>query len=49
MVGMIRAQVTFDREDYILAKQAAKDEGISFAEYVRQAVHRSLSPRDQKP
>ena len=48
MVGVIRAEVTFDNEDYARAKQAAKNEGISFAEYVRRAVRRSLTPSGKK-
>jgi len=46
---MVRTEIAFDREEHALAKQAAKSEGISFAEYVRRAVRRSLSPAGQKP
>ena len=47
---MIRTQVSLDRELYERAKQAARREGISFAELCRRSLAETLSrkPR-QKP
>lgn len=46
---MIRTQVSLDKHEYSLAKQAAAALGISVAEFVRRAVRESLPARGQGP
>lgn len=48
---MIRTQVSLDPEDYRAAKEQARREGVSIAEFVRRAVARSLrkSPGKRRP
>jgi len=41
---MIRTQISLDKEEYALAKQGAKELGISIAEFVRRAVRQALPP-----
>jgi len=44
---MIRTQISLDKEEYLLAKQGARQLGISVAEFVRRAVRRALpDPRE---
>lgn len=42
---MIRTQVSLDPEDYRAAKEEARRQGVSIAEFVRRAVARSLGER----
>ena len=44
---MLRTQVSFDEQDYKLAKKEAAALGISVAEYVRRAVRSALPPAGQ--
>lgn len=46
---MVRTQVSLDREEYQLAKQAAKLRGISVAEFVRRSVRQSLPVKSEAP
>lgn len=39
---MIRTQVSFEKQEYALAKREAKALGISLAEFVRRAVRERL-------
>ena len=41
---MIRTQVSFDEQEYVLAQREAKALGISLAEFVRRAIRRELRP-----
>jgi RecA/RadA recombinase len=45
---VVRTQVTLDAEAHRRAKKRAAELGISFAEYVRQAVDHELGPRQQE-
>lgn len=46
---MIRTQISLPAEEYKLAQQAARDAGISVAEFVRRAIRHSLpSPGEGK-
>lgn len=42
---MIRTQISLDREAYRAAKEEARRQGLSVAEFVRRAVARSLGER----
>jgi len=42
--NVIRIQVSFDEQDYALAKKEAAALGISLAEFVRRAIRRVLPP-----
>lgn len=46
---MIRTQISFDENEYALAKREAKALGISMAELVRRAVRRVLPTDEDKP
>jgi len=46
---MIRTQISLDRTEYELARQEAKAQGISIAEFVRQAVRDKLPPAGAPP
>jgi hypothetical protein len=46
---MIRTQVSLDEREYVLAKQEAKSQGISIAEFVRRAVRQALPARGEAP
>jgi hypothetical protein len=39
---MIRTQVSFDEQEYVLAKKEAKALGISLAEFIRRAIRSAL-------
>jgi hypothetical protein len=41
---MIRTQIRLDRREYELARKEARAQGISIAEFVRQAVRDKLPP-----
>jgi hypothetical protein len=47
--NMIRTQVSFDEEEYILAKKEAKALGISLAEFVRRAIRDALPQSGSAP
>jgi len=40
--NVIRTKIRLDEADHALAKQEARRLGISMAEFVRRAIHRSL-------
>jgi hypothetical protein len=42
---MIRTQISLDPADYRAAKEEARRQGVSIAEFVRRAVARSLGAR----
>ena len=42
---MKRAQIRLDEATYVLARQRASAEGISFAAFVRKAVEHQLAPQ----
>jgi hypothetical protein len=44
---MIRTQVSLSRAEFARAKKAARDQGVSFAEFIRRAV-RPLFPVDSR-
>jgi hypothetical protein len=46
---MMRTQVTLDEREYALAKQEARAQGISVAEFVRRAIRQMLPPKGKKP
>jgi hypothetical protein len=46
---MIRTQVSLDEREYVLAKQEAKSQGISIAEFVRRAIRQALPARGDAP
>ncbi len=46
---MIRTQISLDAHDYKLLKREAASQGISIAEYVRQAVREKLPRAEEKP
>ena len=46
---MIRTQISLNRDEYQLAKKAAKSQGISVAEFVRRAVRDRLPVAGQAP
>jgi hypothetical protein len=46
---MIRTQISLDEKEYSLAKQEAKNLGISVAELIRRSLRNSLPVAAQKP
>jgi hypothetical protein len=46
---MIRVSVSFDEQEYDLAKKEAKALGISRAEFVRRAIRDKLSVSQDRP
>jgi hypothetical protein len=46
---MIRTQVSFDEQEYVLAKKEAKALGISLAEFVRRAIRNALPQPGNAP
>jgi hypothetical protein len=42
--NMIRTQVSFDEQEYVLAKKEARALGLSVAEFVRRAIRSALPP-----
>ena len=46
---MIRTQVSFNKEEYQLAKKLAKENGISLAEYFRRALLNFLPVNNDAP
>ncbi|HXJ91640.1 MAG TPA: CopG family transcriptional regulator [Terriglobia bacterium] len=46
---MIRTQVSFDEQEYILAKKEAKALGASLAEFVRRAIRNALPHSGNAP
>jgi len=46
---MIRTQVSFEKQEYSLAKKEAKALGISVAEFVRRAVRDKLPVSTERP
>lgn len=47
--NMIRTQVSFDKEEYILAKKAAKAQGVSVAYFLRLALRDKLPASESAP
>jgi len=46
---MIRTQISLDKQEYAIAKKAARSLGISVAEFVRRAVREALPPEGKGP
>jgi hypothetical protein len=46
---MIRTQIRFDKQEYVLIKKEANAHGVPIAELVRRAVRQSLPPRNRPP
>ncbi len=46
---MIRTQISLSKNEYKLAKQAAKESGISLAEFLRRALRQLLPLEGDKP
>ena len=46
---MIRISVSFDKQEYALAKKEAKALGISLAEFVRRAIRDKLPVSQNRP
>jgi hypothetical protein len=46
---MVRTQISLSEKEYALAKQTAKERGISLAELFRRALRASLPAKSAKP
>jgi len=46
---MIRTQISLSEEDYQLAKEEARRQGISLAEFFRRSLRQSLPVRSDQP
>jgi hypothetical protein len=46
---MIRTQISLDEDEYVMAKNQARELGISVAEFVRRAVREALPAKGEGP